>query len=197
MGRISCPHPKYGYSRYTLGPADRVAASHTLSNEAERPTGYTEAMAGSVGVLRTACGAAAALTVANIDRKVTYFHPKIKGSIYIGNPMETWKKVTGLWTVTRNGPDILPSSYSWSLEMYISPCWPRPRLPDSQERGRTTHGVYRGDGGGRCPPRAAHRPPARHLCRSTRSECDTFLSNSSGLILHRKSNGNECQPGKK
>ena len=67
-------------------------------------------MAGPVGVLRTACGAAAALTVANIDRKVTYFHPKIKGSIYLGNPMQTRKKVAGLWTVTRNGPDILPSS---------------------------------------------------------------------------------------
>ena len=79
-------------------------------------------MAGAVGVLRTARGAAAALTVANIDRKVTYFHPKIKGSIYLGNPMQTRKKVTDLWTVTRNGPDILPSSYWWLRDIHIWTC---------------------------------------------------------------------------
>ena len=67
------------------------------------------------GVWRDIC-------VADIDRKVPYFYQKIKGSIYIGNPMETWKKVTGLWTVTRNGPDILPSSQWWSLNMYIRLC---------------------------------------------------------------------------
>ena len=59
--------------------------------------------------------------------------------------MPTRKKVTGLWTVTRNGPK--PSG-KWIVEMYIWTCRLPPRLPDSQERGRTTHGVYRGNGGG-------------------------------------------------
>ena len=99
--------------------------------------------------------------------------------------------------VTRNGPRIHPSSKKWIVEMYIWTCWLRPRLPDSQERGRTTHWVYRGDGGGRWPPRARTRRLARHLCRQHRSESDIFLSNFSGLILHRKSNGNQYQPGKK
>ena len=126
MGRISCPHPKYGYSRCTLGPADCVAASHTLRNEGERPTGYTEAMAAAVARRGRAHGAWRAISVANIDRKVTYFHLEIKGSIYLGNPMETCKKVTGLWTVTRNGPDILPSSNCGHvIIMHIRTCWLR------------------------------------------------------------------------
>ena len=83
------PSLKYGYSRCTLGPAGCVAASRTLRDEAERPTGYTEAMAAAVARRGRAHGAWRAISVANIDRKVTYFHPKIKGSIYLGNPMET------------------------------------------------------------------------------------------------------------
>ena len=75
-----------------------------------------------MGAPGAASRAPAALTVANIDRKVTYFHPKIQGSIYLGNPMQTRKKVAGLWTVTRNGPDILPSSQIWLLEIHIGSC---------------------------------------------------------------------------
>ena len=85
-------HRRYGTRLCTFRPAGCLAASPALRNEGERPTGYTEAMAGAVGVLRTACGAAAALTVANIDRKVTYFHLKIQREIYLGNPMQTRKK---------------------------------------------------------------------------------------------------------
>ena len=190
-------HRRYGTRLCTFRPAGCVPASPTLRNEGERPTGYTEAMAAAMGVPRVASRAPAALTVADIDRKVTYFHPKIKGSIYLGNPMETCKKVTGLWTVTRNGPRILPSSLIWLVEMYISTCWLPRRLSDAQRRGRTTHWVCRGDGGGRCPPRARTRRLARHLCRQHRSESDRFLPDFSVLILHRKSNGNQCQPGKK
>ena len=65
---------KYGYSRCTLGPAGCVAASHTLRNEAERPTGYTEAMAGAVARRAPPTGLQRAISVANIDRKVTYFY---------------------------------------------------------------------------------------------------------------------------
>ena len=79
-------------------------------------------MAAAVARRGRAHGAWRAISVANIDRKVTYFHLKIPVSIYIGNPMETCKKVTGLWTVTRNGPDILPSSQWWSLEIHIWTC---------------------------------------------------------------------------
>ena len=79
-------------------------------------------MAGSVARRGRAHGAWRAISLAHVDRNVTYFHLKIKGSIYIGNPMETWKKVTGLWTVTRNGPDILPSSQWWSLNIHIRLC---------------------------------------------------------------------------
>ena len=55
-----------------------------------------------------------------------------------------------LWTVTRNGPDILPSSQWWSLNMHIRTCRLRRGLSHAQKRGRTAHWVYRGDGGGRC-----------------------------------------------
>ena len=112
MGRISSPHPIRGPSRYTFGPAGCVAASHTLRNEGERPTGYTEAMAVAVARRGRAHGVWRAISVANIDRKVTYFHPKIKGSIYLGNPMQTRGKVTDLWTVTRNGPDLSIGGYA-------------------------------------------------------------------------------------
>ena len=165
MGRISCPHPNGGHSTCTFGPADSVATSHTLRDEGERPTGYTEAMAAAVARRGRAHGVWRAISVANIDRKVTYFHPKIKASIYLGNPMQTREKVAGLWTVTRNGPKILPSSKIWLLEIHIGSCWLRRGLPHAQKRGRTTHWVYRGDGGGRCPPRARTRRLARHLCR--------------------------------
>ena len=50
------------------------------------------------------------------------------------------EKVTGLWTVTRNGPT--PSG-KWLVEMYIWTCWLPPHLSDAQRRGRTTHWVYR------------------------------------------------------
>ena len=92
-----------------------------------------------------------------------------------------------LWTVTRKWPN--PSKI-WLVEMYI---WtyrlPR-RLSDAQRRGRTTHWVYRGDGGGRCPPRARTRRLARHLCRQHRSESDIFSPENPSINLLRKSNGN-------
>ena len=66
-------------------------------------------------------------------------------------------KVTGLWTVTRNGPDILPSSQIWLRDIHIWTCRPRRRLSEAQKRGRTTHETPRGDGGGR--GRAARREP--------------------------------------
>ena len=68
----------YGYAICTFGPAGYVAASHTLRNEGERPTGYAEAMAAAVGRRGRAHGVWRAISVANIDRKVTYFdrnHP--------------------------------------------------------------------------------------------------------------------------
>ena len=37
MGRISCPHPNGGHSKCTFGPADCVAASHTLRSEGDSP----------------------------------------------------------------------------------------------------------------------------------------------------------------
>ena len=107
-----------------------------------------------------------------------------------------WKKVAGLWTVTRNGPRILPSSRIWYTVMYISTCWLRPRLPDSQKRGRTTHWVYRGDGGGRCPPRARTRRLARHLCRQHRTESGIFLPENRRSDLLRKSNTNSGKSGR-
>ena len=110
MGRI---HPNGGHSRCTFGPAESVAAPHKLRDEGERPTGYTEAMAAAVARRGRAHGVWRAISVANFDRKVPYFYLKTKGSIYLGNPMQTREKVTDLWTVTRNGPDILPSSYWW------------------------------------------------------------------------------------
>ena len=79
---------KYGYSRYTLGPAGCVAASHTLRNEGERPTGYTEAMAAAVASRATPTGLQRAISVANIDRKVTYFYRDSSVGFYIVNPME-------------------------------------------------------------------------------------------------------------
>ena len=85
-----------------------------------------------------------------------------------------------MWTVTRNGPN---PSYKWYTVMYISTCRLPRRLSHAQRRGRTTQWTPRGDGGGRCPPRAAHRPPARHLCRSTRSERDIFLPGFIGLVF--------------
>ena len=69
------PHPlNNGYSTYTFGPAGCVAASQTLRDEGERPTGYTEAMAAAVARRGRAHGAWRAISVANIDRKVTYFY---------------------------------------------------------------------------------------------------------------------------
>ena len=85
----------------------------------------------------------------------------------------------------------------WSLEIHIGLCWLRRGLPHSQRRGRTTHWVYRGDGGGRCPPRARTRRLARHLCRQHRSESGMFLPENQRINLLRKSNGNQFQPGKK
>ena len=76
MGQI---HPNGGHSRCTFGPADSVAAPHKLRNEAERPTGYTEAMAAAVARRGRAHGVWRAISVANIDRKVEYLYPKIKG----------------------------------------------------------------------------------------------------------------------
>ncbi len=128
--------------RCTFRPDGCVPASQTLSDEPERPTGYTEATAGALGVLLTACGAPATLTRSQTAKIFTGFHR------YRFSKEIQWKKVAGLWTVTRNGPRIQPSSYKWYTVMYIWTCWLRPRLPDSQERGRTTHGVYRGNGGG-------------------------------------------------
>ena len=93
--------------------------------------------------------------------------------------MPTRKKVTGLWSVTRNGPK---PSRIWLVEMYIWTCWLPRRLSDAQRRGRTTHWVYRGDGGGRCPPRARTRRLARHLCRQHRSESDIFSPKIQGSI---------------
>ena len=119
--------------RCTFGPAGCLAASPTLRDEGERPTGYTEAMAAAVARRGRAHGAWRAISVANIDRKVTYFHLEIPVSIYLGNPMETCKKVTGLWTVTRNGPRILPSSGIWLIEMYIWTYRLPPRLSEAQE----------------------------------------------------------------
>ena len=72
------------------------------------------------------------ISVADIDRKVVYFYLKIKGSIYLGNPMATCKKVTDLWTVTRNGPDILPSSYWWFRDIHIWTCRLRRGLSEAQ-----------------------------------------------------------------
>ena len=66
--------------------------------------------------------------------------------------METRKKVAGLWTVTRNGPRILPSSMIRYTVMYISTYRLRPRLSDAQRRGRTTQRTPRGDGGGGARP---------------------------------------------
>ena len=108
-----------------------------------------------------------------IDEQVDFVEVRqTTGSLIV--EMETCKKVTGLWTVTRNGPRILPSSVIWLVEMYISTCWLPRGLSDAQRRVRTTHWVYRGDGGGRCPPRARTRRLARHLCRRHRSESDIF-----------------------
>ena len=53
----------------------------------------------------------------------------------------------------------------WLRKMYIWSCRLRRGDSHAQKRGRTTHSMPRGDGGVGCPPRAAHRPPARHLCR--------------------------------
>ena len=108
-----------GYATYTLGPGGCVPASHTLRDEGERPTGYAEAMAAPVVRRAPPTGPQRVISLANIDRKVTYFYPDRSIWIYIGNPMEikaNRKKVTDLWTVTRNGPD--PSQW-WSLKMYI------------------------------------------------------------------------------
>ena len=85
-----------------------VATSHTLRDEGERPTGYTEAMAGAVARCGRAQGVWRAISVANIDRKVTYFYRDSSVGFYIVNPMEinaNSEKVTGLCTITRNGPD--------------------------------------------------------------------------------------------
>ena len=112
MGRISCPHPRYGYATYTFGPAGCVAASRKLRNEGERPTRHPEAMAGAVGVQRDVSRAPAPLFEISIDRKSLYFHMRIEGSIYLENPMQTRKKVAdsacgqsrGLGRIhTRNG----------------------------------------------------------------------------------------------
>ena len=81
-----------------------------LRNEGGRPTGDSETVTGAVGVPRVVSRAPAPLFDAEIDRKSPYFHLEIEGSLYLGNPMETRGKVARLWTVTRNGPDILPSS---------------------------------------------------------------------------------------
>ena len=67
-----------GHAKYTFGPTDSVAASQKLRSEGERPTGYTEAMAAAVAHRGRAHGAWRAISVANIDRKVTYFHLKSK-----------------------------------------------------------------------------------------------------------------------
>ena len=60
-----------GYAKCTFGPVGCVAATPTLRNEGERPTGYTEAMAAAVARHRRAHGVWRAISVANIDRKVT------------------------------------------------------------------------------------------------------------------------------
>ena len=80
-----------GHATCTFGPTGCVAAPHTLRNEGERPTGCAEAMAAAVARRGRAHGVWRAISVANIDRKVTYFYLKIKGSIYLGNQMETCK----------------------------------------------------------------------------------------------------------
>ena len=79
-------------------------------------------MAAAVAHRGRAHGLQCDISVAELDRNVTHFYRIPVGRFYIGNPMETWKKVAGLWTVTRNGPDILPPSQWWSLEMYIRAC---------------------------------------------------------------------------
>ena len=79
-------------------------------------------MAAAVARRAPPTGLQRAISLANIDRKVTHFYLKIKWSIYLGNPMQTRKKVTDLWTVTRNGPDILPSSYWWLRDIHIWTC---------------------------------------------------------------------------
>ena len=77
-----------GHAKCTFGSTDSVAASHKLRDEGERPTGYTEAMAAAVARRGRPHGARRAISVAHVDRNVHDFHLKIKGSIYIGNPME-------------------------------------------------------------------------------------------------------------
>ena len=111
-----------GYATNTFGPADCVGASQKLRSEGERPTGYTEAMAAAVARRGRAHGAWRAISVANIERKVAYFYLKIEGAIYLGNPIQTRGKAAGLWTVTRNGPDILPPSQWWSPKRHIRVC---------------------------------------------------------------------------
>ena len=73
------PSSNGGHSKCTFGPAGCVAASQKLRSEGERPTGYTEAMAAAVARRGRAHGVWRDISVANIDRKVTYFHLKIKG----------------------------------------------------------------------------------------------------------------------
>ena len=68
--------------------------SGELRNEGERPTGHPETMAGAGGMQRDVSRAPAPLFVAEHDRKSPYFHLEIGGLIYLGNPMETRKKVT-------------------------------------------------------------------------------------------------------
>ena len=175
MGPESCPHPINGTRLCTFGPAGSVPASHTLRSEGERPTGYTEAMAAAVARRGRAHGVWRAISLANIDRKVTYFYLKIKGSIYLGNPMETCKKVAGLWTVTRNGPK--PSG-KWLAEMYIWTFRLPPRLSDAQRRGRTTQRTPRGDGGGGARPE-------RRQPRSGVAPCNLFRSDGSQISTFR------------
>ena len=71
--------------------------------------------------------------------------------------MQTREKVARLWTVTRNGPDILPSSQIWLRELHIWTYRLRRGLSHAQKRGRTTHETPRDDGGG--GGHAARREP--------------------------------------
>ena len=79
--------------------------------------------------------------------------------------------------------------------MYISTCRLPRRLSGTQKRGRTTHWVYRGDGGG--GGRATHRLRrcGGSHCRQHRSESDIFSPENPKVNLLRKSNANSEKSG--
>ena len=107
-------HLRYGYATYTFGPAGCVAASRKLRNEGERPTGHPETMAGAVGMQRDVSRAPAPLFVAEHDRKSPYFYLEIKGSIFLGNPMQTRKKVADCACGQSRGMGLMHLRYGYA-----------------------------------------------------------------------------------